>query len=42
MDELRAKFEDCVGSALPAVRRDALFERLSTLENLPSVATLYS
>jgi 2-methylcitrate dehydratase PrpD len=42
MDELRAKFEDCVGSALPSVRCDALFERLSTLENLPSVATLYS
>ncbi|MEK6243146.1 MAG: MmgE/PrpD family protein [Pseudomonadota bacterium] len=42
MDELRAKFEDCVGSALAAPRRDALFERLRGLENLPAVGALYN
>lgn len=42
MDDLRAKFEDCVGSALPALRRDALFERLRGLENLPAVGALYN
>jgi aconitate decarboxylase len=41
MDELRAKFEDCVGSALAAPRRDALFERLLKLESLPQTAGLY-
>jgi 2-methylcitrate dehydratase PrpD len=38
---LRTKFEDCVGGALPAARRDALFERLSSLEALPSATDLY-
>ena len=42
LDELRAKFMDCVGSALPGPRRDALYERLAGLEKLPSVATLYT
>lgn len=42
LDELRAKFVDCVGGALPASRRDGLFERLAALEGLPSVATLYT
>ena len=42
MDDLRLKFEDCVGNALPKARRDALFESLAGLEKLPSVATLYT
>jgi 2-methylcitrate dehydratase PrpD len=42
MDELRLKFNDCVAGALPAPRRDALFERLAGLENLPEVAALYN
>ena len=42
MDELRAKFTDCVGAALPIPRRDALFERLRDLENLSRVAALYT
>ena len=42
MDELRLKFNDCVAGALPAARRDALFERLADLEELPSVAALYT
>jgi 2-methylcitrate dehydratase PrpD len=42
MDDLRAKFVDCVGSALPTPRRDALFERLAGLETLSSVVTLYT
>lgn len=41
MDELRLKFNDCVAGALPAARRDALFERLHGLEKLASVAALY-
>lgn len=42
MQELRAKFEDCVGQALPPARRDALFDRLSHLETLSSVPALYT
>lgn len=42
LDELRAKFMDCVGSALPGPRRDALYGRLAGLEKLPSVAMLYT
>jgi len=42
MDELRLKFEDCIGDALAPARRAALFERLAGLESLPSVAALYS
>ncbi len=41
MDELRTKFMDCVGDALPLISRDALFEQLSRLEALPAVADLY-
>jgi 2-methylcitrate dehydratase PrpD len=42
MDELRLKFEDCVGNALPAARRDALLGRLQALESLPATAALYA
>ena len=42
MDELRMKFNDCVAGALPAPRRDALFERLADLEKLPSAVALYT
>jgi aconitate decarboxylase len=42
MDELRAKFVDCVGSALAASRRDKLFGHLVELEKLSSVARLYN
>jgi hypothetical protein len=42
MDELRAKFTDCVGAALASARRDALFERLRALETLPEAAALYN
>lgn len=42
MDALRAKFADCVGAALPAARRDALFERLAHLETLPRVGEMYN
>lgn len=41
LEELRLKFDDCVGNALPAPRRDELFASLSGLEALASVATLY-
>ena len=41
MDELRLKFNDCVAGALAAGERDALFEKLRTLESLPLVAGLY-
>jgi aconitate decarboxylase len=42
LDDLRAKFEDCIGGALAAPRRAALFERLAGLESLSSVAALYT
>lgn len=42
LDELRDKFEDCVGVALAPRRRDALFAQLDCLESLPSAATLYT
>jgi 2-methylcitrate dehydratase PrpD len=42
MEELRAKFADCVGTALASARRDALFERLRGLEGLPEAAALYN
>jgi 2-methylcitrate dehydratase PrpD len=42
MDELRLKFEDCVGKALAAPRREALFEQLLKLEALPEPARLYT
>ncbi len=41
LQELRAKFEDCVGSALPAGRRNALFEQLNDLPRLAAVSALY-
>jgi aconitate decarboxylase len=41
MEELRLKFDDCVGDALPAPRRAALFERLSGIEVLSEAAGLY-
>ncbi len=42
LDELRAKFDDCLGGSLPSGRRDGLFERLASLEKLPSVPGLYA
>ena len=42
MEELRAKFAECVGTALASARRDALFERLRALETLPEAAALYN
>jgi len=41
LDELRAKFNDCIADALSAARRNTLFNRLNTLESLPGVAELY-
>lgn len=41
LDELRAKFVDCVGGALPVGRRDALFETLSRLESVSRTADIY-
>ena len=42
LDELRAKFDDCLGGALPSGRRDGLFERLHGLETLPQAGALYN
>lgn len=41
LEELRAKFDDCVGQALDASGRRDLFEQLSTLERLPNPQALY-
>jgi len=41
LDELRAKFETCVGGALAPARRERLFEALLRLEALPAAAELY-
>ena len=41
LDDLHAKFRDCVGNALAAAAASRLFESLSRLETLPSVAALY-
>jgi len=41
LDELRDKFEDCVGVALAPRRREALFAQLLELEALPEAAALY-
>jgi 2-methylcitrate dehydratase PrpD len=41
MDELRAKFVDCVGGAMSGSRRDELFEKLSKLELLTRTADIY-
>jgi len=41
MDDLRAKFTDCVGGALTVPRREALFEQLLKLESLAEPAALY-
>lgn len=40
--DLRLKFDDCVGAALPTPRRDRLFERLARLETLPGVGEMYN
>jgi 2-methylcitrate dehydratase PrpD len=42
LDELHAKFRDCVGNALPADASARLFERLSRLEAQASAAGLYA
>lgn len=42
MDELRAKFEDCIGKTIPVAQRDGLFDRLSRLETLGNAADLYA
>jgi 2-methylcitrate dehydratase PrpD len=42
LEELRAKFDDCVGAGLPGARRGALFERLGGLDKLPGVGALYN
>jgi len=42
LDELHAKFRDCVGNALPPDASARLFERLSRLEAQPAVAELYA
>jgi 2-methylcitrate dehydratase PrpD len=42
LDDLHAKFRDCVGSALSPEAAARLFERLSRLEAQPSVAALYA
>ena len=41
LDELRDKFEDCVGVALAPRRREALFAQLLELESLPDTGVLY-
>ena len=42
LDELRAKFDDCLAGSLPSGRRDGLFERLAALEKLSSAPALYA
>jgi 2-methylcitrate dehydratase PrpD len=42
LDELHAKFRDCVGNALSVDAAAQLFERLSRLEAQPAVAALYA
>src|SRR5262245_66511758 len=42
LDDLHAKFRDCVGDALAPAAASQLFEQLSGLEALPSVTALYS
>lgn len=41
LDELRAKFDDCVGTSLDAAGRTRLFECLARLEALGSASELY-
>ena len=41
LDELREKFEDCVGVALAPRRRESLFAQLMELEKLAEPAALY-
>jgi aconitate decarboxylase len=41
LDELREKFEDCVGIALAPRRRESLFAQLMELEKLAEPAALY-
>ncbi len=42
LEELRAKFDDCLAGSLPSGRRDGLFERLRGLETLPQAGALYN
>jgi 2-methylcitrate dehydratase PrpD len=42
LDDLHAKFRECVGAALAPAAASRLFEQLSRLEALPSVAALYA
>ncbi len=42
LDELRAKFDDCVGVALAPRRREVLFAQLHQLETLRQTANLYT
>src|SRR5262249_20379448 len=42
LDELREKFDDCLGGSLPSGRRDGLFQRLAGLEKLPQAGALYN
>jgi 2-methylcitrate dehydratase PrpD len=42
LDELHAKFRDCVGNALPPDASARLFERLSRLEAQPAATELYA
>jgi hypothetical protein len=42
LEELRDKFDDCVGAALDRTQSAALFERLAGLEKLSSATGLYS
>ena len=41
IEELRAKFDDCVGGALAEARRTQLFDRLLGLDDLSGVGALY-
>jgi 2-methylcitrate dehydratase PrpD len=42
LEELREKFDDCIASALPTGRREALFGRLANLEKLGKSSELYA
>lgn len=41
LGELRGKFDDCLGQALPSPARDRLYDRLAALEHLPAAGALY-
>jgi aconitate decarboxylase len=42
LEELRGKFDDCVGASLDPSARARLFERLASLEKLPHAGDLYT